>query len=130
MPSSKRRGRAPEAARRVPLRKRLLFAVVTALAFFVALELVLWAVGVETVIEREDPFRGFSGLVKVFERDGDRYRTRPVEGYVVFNNQSFAAQKPPLIPFRRRLSQNGCRIPKPDIDCRERIATIRGTFVK
>ena len=43
-------------------------------------ELVLWVVGVETQIEKEDPLRGFSNLVTVFHREGDVYRTRAAAG--------------------------------------------------
>ena len=46
--------------------KKILFSAVTCLSFFALLELVLWAAGVPTLIEQEDPFRGFSGRVKVF----------------------------------------------------------------
>jgi len=56
--------------------------------------LILWTFGVETLIEREDPFRGFSGLVTVFERDGDIYRTRRATVGKAFNDQSFLAEKP------------------------------------
>ncbi len=75
--------------------KNALLAVAVWIAFFAALELVLWAIGVESVIEREDPTRGFSGQVSVFERDGERYRTRAFDTqYRTFNPQSFAVDKP------------------------------------
>ena len=51
-------------------------------------------VGVETVIVREDPFRGFSGMISVFERDGDVYRTQP-RHLETFNEQTFLTTKPP-----------------------------------
>ncbi|MCX6877876.1 MAG: tetratricopeptide repeat protein [Verrucomicrobia bacterium] len=74
--------------------KKLLFSALTCLGFFAILELVLWAAGVPTQIEQEDPFRGFSGLVKVFQREGPNYRTRPGIRGGTFNDQSFLAAKP------------------------------------
>ena len=74
--------------------KKILFSAVTCLGFFAILELVLWAAGVPTRIEQEDPFRGFSGLVKVFQREGPIYRTQPVIRGMTFNDQSFLAEKP------------------------------------
>lgn len=79
--------------RRIALWKKLLFATVVCLAFFVFLEVALWTADVATLIEQEDPFRGFSGLVTLFERDGDVYHTRPSH-LGSFNHQSFLAEKP------------------------------------
>jgi len=80
-------------SRQFSLWKKLSFAVVVYSAFFALVELALWAVGVETLDEREDPSRGFSGLVSVFERDGEFYRTR--RGSLgTFNDQSFLVEKP------------------------------------
>ena len=62
-------------------------------------ELLLWAAGTETVLESQDPFRGFSGLVKVFEADGETFRTRQAN-LQTFNEQSFLKEKP----------ENGLRI--------------------
>ena len=50
--------------------KKVLFSAVTVLGFFALVELGLWMAGAPTLIEQEDPFRGFSGLVKVFQREG------------------------------------------------------------
>ena len=47
-----------------------------------------------TRIEQEDPFRGFSELVTVFEREGEVYRTRRATVGHTFNDQSFVADKP------------------------------------
>ncbi len=44
--------------------------------------------------ETSDPSGGFSGLVSVFELEGDVFRTRPNAVYATFNHQSFLAQKP------------------------------------
>ena len=70
-----------------------MFGTVTSLCLLAVLELILWAAGVPTVIEREDPFRGFSGIVSVFQRDGDVYRTRRAIAGGTFNDQSFLAEK-------------------------------------
>ena len=88
-PADARRGR-----RRISLWKKLLFAAVAVSVFFALIELALWAAGVDTLIEKEDPFRGFSGLVTVFERDGAVYRTRRATIGSTFNDQSFLAKKP------------------------------------
>jgi tetratricopeptide (TPR) repeat protein len=78
----------------LPLWKRVLFSATIGVGFFVILEVVLALAGVPTRLAREDPFWGFSGLVPVFERDGDAYRTRFTEPNRVFNDQRFAAEKP------------------------------------
>jgi Flp pilus assembly protein TadD len=87
-------------AESIPLWKRVLFSAAIVGAFFAALEGILFAAGVPTRMQREDPFWGFSGLVSVFERHGDVYRTRFSEPHRVFNDQTFAARKP----------ENGLRI--------------------
>ena len=74
--------------------KKLLFSAITCLAFFGLLELGLRLAGVPTLLEQEDPFRGFSGLVKVFQREGPIYRTQPATRGLTFNDQSFLAEKP------------------------------------
>ncbi|REJ97379.1 MAG: tetratricopeptide repeat protein [Planctomycetota bacterium] len=78
----------------VSLRKKLVFSALATVAFFVLAEAGLWLAGVTTLIEREDPSQGFSGLLSVFERDGDVYRTRPANTPRPFNDQSFAVEKP------------------------------------
>ena len=74
--------------------KKVLFAACAGLLFFVAVEMVLWMAGAQTLIESEDPFRGFSNLVRVFERHDDVYRTRRSDQYKTFNAQSFSVEKP------------------------------------
>jgi tetratricopeptide (TPR) repeat protein len=74
--------------------KKILFSAVTCLSVFALLELSLWMAGVPTLIEQDDPFLGFSGLVKVFQREGPIYRTRPATRDMTFNDQSFLAEKP------------------------------------
>src|SRR5262245_46437676 len=74
--------------------RKALYAAVTCVLLFAGVEVALWAGGVPTLLEREDPWRGFSGLLSVFERDGSVYRTRPESGYISFNPQSFQVRKP------------------------------------
>ncbi|MDL1874957.1 tetratricopeptide repeat protein [Cytophagia bacterium CHB2] len=74
--------------------KKILFSALATLAFFFALELALWAGGVALLVDREDPFRGFSGLITVFEPQGNVYRTRLPKPGGTFNDQSFQTAKP------------------------------------
>jgi len=75
--------------------KKTIFSAVTVIAFFVVLELILLGLGAETLMQREDPFRGFSRLVTVFEREGNDYRTHRATRGSTFNDQSFSAKKSP-----------------------------------
>ncbi len=79
---------------RFGLWKGALFSSIIGGAVLIALELGLWVIGIETVITSEDPFRGFSGLVSVFERDGAIRRTREFGASSPFNEQTFLAGKP------------------------------------
>lgn len=79
--------------------KKLLFSMIVVVSVFAITELAMWAAGAETLLELEDPFRGFSGLVQVFERSGDRYQTRSASAST-FNAQTFLSEKP----------ENGLRI--------------------
>ncbi len=76
--------------------KRFLFAAVAVLLFFGIVEGVLWLFDVETLVERRDPFQGFSELVRVYEPDpsGETYRTPPRSTAHSFNYQEFAVDKP------------------------------------
>ncbi|MFV2070833.1 MAG: tetratricopeptide repeat protein, partial [Pirellulales bacterium] len=74
--------------------KKACYAAVVCVAFFLAAEFVLAIVGVEQVVDREDPFHGFSGLVSVFVQDGNHFRTRPAVSNGTFNDQSFLVDKP------------------------------------
>jgi len=94
MPTKKQAPSEAEPTRHVPVWKKILFATLVVGAFFSVIELLLWSVGVETLIQREDPFRGFSGLLTVFQRDGEVYRTRRATVGNTFNDQSFLAEKP------------------------------------
>lgn len=80
--------------------KGALFSTIISVAILSLSEIVLWLSGVETLIEAEDPFKGFSGLVSVFEADGSKYRTRRFTQSSPFNDQEFLATKP----------ENGLRI--------------------
>ena len=70
------------------------------LLFFAPLEVAFWAAGMPTLLETEDPFRGFSTLVSAFEREGDVCRTRRAIADSTINDQNFQIEKP----------QNGLRI--------------------
>jgi tetratricopeptide (TPR) repeat protein len=76
--------------------KRILFGVASVVLFFVLVEVVLVALGVETLLAERDPFRGFSDSVRVFERvrDRDIYRTHARALVHSFNYQEFPARKP------------------------------------
>jgi lysophospholipase L1-like esterase len=78
-------------------RKKALFSLIVVAVILGLAELALWLAGVPTLLERRDPFRGFSSSVRVFE---------PVQGRDVlatpariaqhsFNYQEFLADKPP-----------------------------------
>ena len=83
------------AASSLPARGKLLVLVLALVLPVAFLELLLAIMGVPTVLEREDPFRGFSGMVRVFERDGAGAYTsvRPANART-FNAQTFLAAKP------------------------------------
>jgi tetratricopeptide (TPR) repeat protein len=74
--------------------KKVLFSVLSWMACLIVLELVLWAAGAELLVDREDPFRGFSGLITVFEPQGNVYRTHLPKPGGTFNDQSFVVEKP------------------------------------
>jgi len=74
--------------------KTAIYTVFLWIVLLLGAEGLLWIAGVPTLIERQDPSRGFSGLVPVFAQDGQTMRTQPVLRGEVFNDQSFAATKP------------------------------------
>jgi len=90
----------PAPRRALPLWKQVTFSAIILTVFFAGVEVSLGLAGVETRLQNEDPFRGFSSLVPVFVKNGDTYSTRTVVREPVFNQQSFRAVKP----------QNGLRI--------------------
>jgi len=77
-----------------PWWKKALGGISICVIFFAVLELGFWSVGMPTLLEKEDPSRGFSGLVSVFEPVGEVYRTRPAVVGSTFNDQSFLVDKP------------------------------------
>jgi tetratricopeptide (TPR) repeat protein len=94
MPIDKQEPPGGKPTRRVAVWKKILFVTVVVCTFFLVIELALWTVGVETLIQREDPFRGFSGLMTVFGRDGNVFRTRRATIRSTFNEQTFRVEKP------------------------------------
>lgn len=80
--------------RRLTLRKKLIFAAVTVIGFFLSLELLLVAVGVRPWYVLHDPYVGFQPGLPLFVRDGDRWHTNPAK-LAFFNDQSFPVQKGP-----------------------------------
>ena len=78
---------------RIPLYRKFVYSTLACLLFFVAVECLLWGLGVKTLIARRDPSAGFSGLVSVYVKEDDRYRTRPALRLRTFNDQSFPIDK-------------------------------------
>jgi Flp pilus assembly protein TadD len=76
--------------------RRALFALAVTLAFFVVVDVVLWIVGVPTLLTERDPFAGFSEQMRVYELDTARgvYRTPRRAVMHSFNYQQFKADKP------------------------------------
>ena len=80
-------------SRSLSLGKKLAFSAAVFVLIFGSLETTLWVLGTRTLLEEGDPFAGFSGVVKVYEASGSRYRTRLGNGRT-FNDQSFLREKP------------------------------------
>ena len=76
--------------------KRPVFALVTVVLVFGAVEAALWIAGVEPLTTRRDPFRGFSERVPVFELDEQArlWRTPPRATAHSFHYGQFLAAKP------------------------------------
>ncbi len=81
--------------RRRSTAKRILFGTISTAAFFLVLEGLLFLLGVETVAMRNPAAFGLVPGFRVFERDGERFRTVRFAGPRTFNDQSFLAEKPP-----------------------------------
>jgi len=83
---------------RIALRKKLLFAAVTTLLFFVGLELALRVVGVRPILATEDPFVGFESkiplFVERFQPDGATVMETAENKRSLFNKQTFPKHKP------------------------------------
>jgi tetratricopeptide (TPR) repeat protein len=82
--------------RELPLGKKLVFATVVVVGFFVLLELALATAGVEPTDVEEDPYVGFDAYAPLFERDDASGELRTARNKLEwFNDQRFAAEKPP-----------------------------------
>ncbi|MFC1597619.1 tetratricopeptide repeat protein [Planctomycetota bacterium] len=84
----------PRSQSKLSWRKKLAFGLVTTLIFFVALELLLAALGFKPGREIRDPFVGFQSGVPLFTRQGDEYVTNQAK-LSFFNPQRFPCQKRP-----------------------------------
>jgi len=76
-------------------KKTILYTSFLWLFFFIGIELLLSLFGVQSLIEQQDPSRGFSGLVPIFVREAKTMRTRSSLRGKVFNDQSFTIASPP-----------------------------------
>ena len=93
-PSPAAEDRKAEPHIRISVGRQIVYAAVACAALLALVELLLAAAGVQPLIQRQDPSHGFSGLVPIFEREGDRYVTRTSLRKQPFNVQGFAAKKP------------------------------------
>jgi len=86
-------------AARLPVRRKLLYGIITTAAFFGLLELTLLALRVEPASRQSDPFVGFSGQSRLFtEREsasGQPILVTAENRLPWFNRQSFPREKPP-----------------------------------
>ena len=82
---------------RLPVWKKTLFALATTLLFFIVLECVLSAWGVQSVLYDEDPYVGFSSYIPLFvektEGDGARVMLTAGNKSRFFNPQKFPRDK-------------------------------------
>jgi tetratricopeptide (TPR) repeat protein len=78
------------------LGRKLALSTIGTIAFFVLLDLALWAAGVRTLLAERDPFQGFSGAVHLFEEvPGRGILATPARATrQSFAHQEFAAEKP------------------------------------
>ncbi len=88
---------APGPSLRLPRGKKALFSALSLTLLFTALELVLWASGVQPALFDEDPYVGFSGYIPLFVEetrpDGSRLRVTARNKIRFFNPQEFPARK-------------------------------------
>ncbi len=73
-----------------------ILSIVTVVLFFIIVELLLWLIGVPTLVSERDPFLGFSRQVRVFQPDRERdlYLTPQRAVLHSFNYQEFKIDKP------------------------------------
>lgn len=74
--------------------KKFFTGLLVALVVFALAEGVLWICGVVPPIASEVPALGFSGRLRLFEREGDSFETRIAGNSRTFNAESFRAEKP------------------------------------
>ena len=95
--TKKSRSDRPAAVVKVPVWKKLLFAVITVAILFAAVEVVLLAVGVRPVLYDEDPYVGFSSHIRLFaeqtDPDGKTMMVTARNKLRFFNKQQFALKK-------------------------------------
>jgi tetratricopeptide (TPR) repeat protein len=87
--------RAPRAS--LPVWKKGLFATLTLVLFFVAMETVLWGVGVRPLAVETDPFVGFSARLPLYVSDssaGELMMVTAENKQGLFNVQRFSRRKP------------------------------------
>ena len=89
----------PRQTKRLSLRKKVLFSVLTTVLFFVLVEGSLTLLGLERKTDTQDPFVGFSGLLPLMERSTDSQgntilTTAPNKRHW-FNEQTFPLIKKP-----------------------------------
>jgi tetratricopeptide (TPR) repeat protein len=83
---------------RIPIWKKLVFALLVTGAFFVLVEVILTLVGVRPALYDEDPFVGFASTVPLFVEETDDSGTRQMvtarNRLRLFNAQRFPKSKP------------------------------------
>lgn len=83
----------------LPVWRKCVYAVLVVVLFFALLELLLTAIGVRPIRDREDPFVGFTGQAPLFLPERDENGTpilRTARSKLPwFNEQQFPGQKPP-----------------------------------
>ncbi len=83
--------------RRLPVRRKILYAIITSAAFFVAVELSLAVIGVKPISYNEDPFVGFTSRSPLFEEiqlpGGETVFSTAINKLDRFNRQVFPAKK-------------------------------------
>jgi len=86
-------------AAKLPIPRKLLYAVLTTAAFFGLLELTLLAFRVDSASQQFDPFIGFSGQSRLFTEtetaSRERFLVTAENRLEFFNRQSFLRDKPP-----------------------------------
>ncbi|MFO7906989.1 MAG: tetratricopeptide repeat protein [Pirellulaceae bacterium] len=83
--------------RALPFWKKVVFSLIVCTLFFLALEVVLRVCGITPLVQREDPYVGFSSYIPLFVKDTvdgqPRLTTSPAKlGH--FNAQQFSRSKP------------------------------------